>query len=262
MRLLRSELVLHWVSLLLWCLALAAVMVLLLAFYPSVRDNPGLDAIYADLPPSAQALLGGSDLTSPAGYLSTQAYAFFLPVLLLVFGLGRAAASIAGEEEGRTLDLLLAQPVPRWSAYLQKAAAVVVGLVLLGVATWLPLALFGGTVSLDLPVSSALATTVQLTLFAVALSLWAQAISAALGHRGIGLAVVSGYTFLAYLVFGLSDVVPALARLKPLSLWRWYQGNDPLRTGFATAELAVLIGTAVVAVVVGTILFGRRDLHA
>lgn len=43
---------------------------------------------------------------------------------MLVFGLGRGVASLAGEEDERTLDLLLAQPVERWSMYLQKAATI------------------------------------------------------------------------------------------------------------------------------------------
>lgn len=262
MRLLRSELRLRWISLLLWTVAVALVVLLLIAFYPSVRDDPSLNAIYAGLSDSAQGLLGGSDLTSPSGYLSTQLFAFFLPIVLLVFGLARGAASLAGEEEDRTLDLLLAQPVPRWSAYLQKSAALFVGLLLLTLASWLPLVLLGPAVRLDLPWTQTLAVCVQMGLFALALTLWAQAIAAATGRRGVGLAVVSGYAFLAYLVYGLADTVSWLAPIKGLSLWRWYLGNDPLDTGFGAAEILVLLLTSLAALAAGTALFARRDLRA
>ena len=47
MRLLRSELRLRWVSLLLWCVAVLLVMLLIVAFYPSIRDDPSLNSIYA-----------------------------------------------------------------------------------------------------------------------------------------------------------------------------------------------------------------------
>lgn len=262
MRLLRSELRLRWVSLLLWCVAVLLVMLLIVAFYPSIRDDPSLNSIYAGLSESAQGLLGGSDLTSPAGYLSTQVFAFFLPVVLLVFGLARGAASLAGEEEDRTLDLLLAQPVPRWSAYLQKSAALLVGLTVLTLSTWLPLVLLGPAVRLDLPWSSTLAVCVQMGLFCLALSLWAQAISAATGRRGVGLAVVCGYAFVAYLLYGLADAVSWLAPVKGLSLWRWYLGNDPLDNGFGIGEVVVLLLSCVVALAVGSALFARRDLRA
>ena len=121
------------------------------------NDNPASVAsremsrlLYGDLSPSAQALLGGSDLTSPVGYLNTQMFAFFLPAVLIVFGVLRGTAALAGEEQDRTLDLLLAQPVHRGSAYVQKAIAVLLGLALLSLATFVPLVVLNGPVGLDL----------------------------------------------------------------------------------------------------------------
>jgi ABC-2 type transport system permease protein len=261
-RLLRSELRLQRVSLTIWTLSVAALMLLIIAVYPSVRDDPSLNSIYESLGPSAQGLLGGSDLTSPVGYLSTQVFAFFLPIVLLVFGLGRAAASIAGEEEGRTLDLLLAQPVPRWSAYLQKAAALAVGLALLTLASWLPIVALDSAVQFDLPWTQTLAVCVQMGLFVLGLSLAAQAIAAATGRRSIGLAVAAGYAVVSYLVYGLAGSVPALEHVLPLSLWHWYLGNDPLSTGFGSAAVLVLGAVVVVSAAVGVALFDRRDLRA
>ncbi len=262
MSLLWSELRLRRLSLAVWFVAIVLLMLLVVAFYPSVRDNPELNSIYGDLSPSAQGLLGGSDLTSPAGYLSTQVFAFFLPIVVLVFGLSRGAALLAGEEEERTLDLLLAQPVTRTSAYVQKSAALVVGLALLTLASWLPLVTVGRAVGLDLPWTDTLAVCVQMGLFCLALSLWAQAIASATGRRVLGVAVAAAYAFVAYLVYGLAGAVSWLEHLNPLSLWRWYLGNDPLNNGLGWQEVTVLVATSVAAVLVGTILFSRRDLRS
>src|SRR5665811_1899560 len=98
MRLLLSELRLRRVSLVLWVVSVFALLAMVVAFYPQIRSDPSLDSLYANMSPSMQALLGGSDLTSPTGYLNTQVFAFFLPAVLLVFGLGRGSASIASEE--------------------------------------------------------------------------------------------------------------------------------------------------------------------
>jgi beta-exotoxin I transport system permease protein len=261
-RLLSSELRLQRVSLPIWTISVLLLVLMIVAVYPSIRDDPSLNSIYESLGPSAQGLLGGSDLTSPVGYLSTQVFAFFLPIVLLVFGLGRGAASVAGEEEGRTLDLLLAQPVTRRSAYLQKAAAVAVGIGLLTVASWLPIVALNDAVKFDLPVSQTLAVCVQMGLFVLGLSLAAQAIAAVTGRRIIGLAAVAGYGFVSYLVYGLADAVPALKHAEPLSLWRWYLGNDPLATGFGWPELAVLGAVVLLALVAGVLLFERRDLRS
>ena len=159
-----------------------------MAFYPQIRSDPSLNYIYATMSPAVQALLGGSDLTSPAGYLNTQVFAFFLPAVLLVFGLGRGSASIASEEEERTLDLLLAQPVPRWSAYLQKAAAVTIGITALTLATCVVLAGLNTAVKFDLPAANLAAVCLQMGLFALALSLAARGGIAAFPRQRAGTA--------------------------------------------------------------------------
>jgi len=120
-KLLASELRLRRTSLVVWVASVFALVAMITAFYPQIRSDPSLNSIYATMSPAVQALLGGSDLTSPAGYLNTQVFAFFLPAVAA--GL-RARPGFGFDRQrggGKTLDLLLAQPVPRWSAYLQKA---------------------------------------------------------------------------------------------------------------------------------------------
>jgi ABC-2 type transport system permease protein len=262
MSLLMSELRLRWVSVVTWTVAVALLVLLIVGIYPTVKDNPDLNSIYEGMPASAQALLGGSDLTSPVGYLNTQMFAFFLPAVLLVFGISRGAAAIAGEEEDRTLDLLLAQPVTRTGAYLQKALFVAVGVLALTLASWVPIVALNGVVELDLPVADVTAVCLQMGLFVLALALSTQAIAAATGRRMWGTAAVGAYAFVSYLVYGLAATVSWLEPLKPLTLWRWYLDNEPLSTGFGGEELLVLALVSVVAVALGTYAFNRRDLRS
>ena len=262
MSLLISELSLRRTSLLVWSASVAGLVVLIAAFYPQVRNDPSLNALYGNLSPSMQALLGGSDLTSPVGYLNTQLFAFVMPTVLLVFGLSRGAASIAGEEEDRTLDLLLAQPLPRATAYVAKAAALAVGLFALGAATCLPLLALNGAAGFDLPVANLVAICGQLTLMCIVLALAAQAIAAWTGRRAVGVAAVAGYTFLTYVLYGLSGTVTWLVHLRPLTIWRWYLLKDALAEGPGWTEMLVLLGVCVAAATVGSFMFGRRDLRA
>lgn len=259
--LLRSELRLARRSLLLWALSIAALVLLVVAVYPSIRDQSSLNSIYGDLSPAAQTLLGGSDLTSPAGYLSTQLFAFFLPSVLLVFAIGHGASAVAGEEERHTLDLLLAQPMRRRWLYLQKAASVLTGVVLLTVATWVPLVAVDSAVGFRLPVAHLTAACAQLGLFCMALALCAQAIAAVTGRRAIGIAVTTAYTATSYVIYGIGASVHWLADVRPVTLWRWYLSNDPLRTGAGAAELITLCAITVVALAAGAGGFERRDLR-
>jgi ABC-2 type transport system permease protein len=260
--LLRSELRIARWALSLWLLAIAALVALVVLVYPAIRGQSSLDSLYADLSPAAQRLLGGSDLTSAAGYLSTQLFAFFLPAVLLVFAVGRGAGALAGEEERHTLDLILAQPMRRRSLYLQKAASLVIGVGLLTVATWVPLVALDTAADVNLPVRNLTATCLQMGLFCSALGLSAQAIAAAAGRRSVGVAITVAYAATSYVIYGLSASVHWLLKLRPLTLWRWYLSNDPLHSGVGLGEIAVLGGACLVALALGVSGFERRDLRA
>jgi len=117
-------------------------------------------------------------------------------------------------------------------------------------------------VKFDLPAANLAAVCLQMGLFALALSLAAQAIAAATGRRGYGLSVVAGYTFVSYVIYGMSATVTWLQDVRPLMLWRWYLLNDPLVSGFSWPDIAVLIGVCLTALVGGVFFFGRRDLRA
>jgi ABC-2 type transport system permease protein len=260
--LVRSELRLRWRSVLLWSVSTVSLVLLIVGVYPSVRGNTSIDSIYAKLSPTMQALLGGSDLSSPSGYLSTQLFAFFLPAVLLVFAVGRGASAIAGEEEDHTLDLLLAQPISRASAYLQKSAVVVLSTGTLTVASWVPLVALDSAVRFKLPVAHLSAACAQMGLFCCALACIAQAVATALGRRAPGIAVAAGYAVVSYVLYGLSTTVHALGLLRPLLLWRWYLANDSLTTGLGASEVVVLLAASALSIAVGAFAFTRRDLRA
>jgi ABC-type transport system involved in multi-copper enzyme maturation permease subunit len=59
----------------------------------------------------------------------------------------------------------------------------------------------------------------------------------------------------------LSKVVEALRPLRPFTVWRWYDGHQPLTDGIDPVGMSVLIVLAVIFIVIGTITFERRDVR-
>ena len=103
-------------SLVWWGLGVVGFVALYAAIYPTVRDLPDIDDLLDSYPEALRAFIGASgdlDLSTPEGYLKTEAFSFLLPLLFLIFGIGAGAAAIAGEEEHGTMELLLAQPLSR-----------------------------------------------------------------------------------------------------------------------------------------------------
>lgn len=263
MRILSNEVRLHWRSLLAWTVSVVLVVAFVDLFYPSIGSNSGYDEILQNMPPELQALFGGVSMGTPMGYLSVELYSFFLPAILIAYAVGRGAACVAGEEEGHTLDLLLAQPVSRASAYGQKAVAVVLGVVLLSAASWLTTAALRGPSDMaDLSLAGVAAVTVQQGLLALTFGAVALAVAVAAGSRSLGLAVAGAYAFLGYLVEGLGKSVDWLGQLRPLSPWHWYSASEPLQTGLSGLDVGVALGLTLVVAAVGMVLFQRRDLRA
>ena len=188
-------------SLLWWTLGLAALVLLNVAFYPSVRDDEALSDYAKDLPESVRALFAGGelDLTSPAGYLNSQIFALTAPLVLLIFAIGAGAGVVAGEEERGALDLVLAHPVRRRDYVAQRflgLATLILALTAVLLATvWLGSLL----VDLEIGFDRVLAASVSVGLLALL-------------YCGVALAVGS--------------LAPGRSRSPPPRASRWRRGSS------------------------------------
>ena len=90
----------------------------------------------------------------------------------------------------------------------------------------------------------------------------ALAVSAATGNRGAAIGLAVGLMVAMYLVDALAAVVDSLGVVRPLSLFRYYMGGDPLRNGISIPDAGVLAAVTVAFVALALVLFERRDLAA
>lgn len=111
-------------------------------------------------------------------------FAFTVPALLLVFGIGMGARTIAREEERGTVDLLLSLPVTRRRVLLEKAAGG--ACVLFGLGAVLFLALLAGSTAVDMEIAAARLAEISLAtvLLVPPFAALALAVSCAIGARG------------------------------------------------------------------------------
>jgi ABC-2 type transport system permease protein len=249
-------------ALLAWWLGVAALVAVTVAFYPTVADNEELDELWEDLPESLQVLFGATDLTSPVGYLQSQLFAATLPVVLLVWAIGRANAAVAREEREHTLDLVLSAPISRRSFGLQKVLAIAALLAALLTAVLLPIVTLAPIVDLDIGAGKLVAGTMQLGLLLFFFAGLTYAVSSALGRQGVAVGVTAAVATSAYLLDSLGKLVDWLDPLRVLSPFYWYTGGDPLGNGPDWRGASALLVAAALLVGLGTLAFERRDLSA
>lgn len=252
-------------SLLWWSAGLVGLVAMMMAVYPSVRDNPALNKLVQDYPEALKAFIafGGSvDYVSGAGYLGSELFSFMVPLLFAIAAIGSGAGAIAGEEERGTLELLLSQPVTRRSVATQKLAAMAAEVGALIVVLWL--VLWAGVVLTGMDISGWELLAASLTAGALGLAFGAIAflVGAATGRKALAIGLAAAAAVASYLVNALAALVSALEPLQKLSPFYHYAIGDPLRQGIAPSHLLVLFGVAAVAAVCGVVAFDRRDLHA
>lgn len=245
-----------------WGIGLAGLAAMYAAFYPSVRDSaPDLRRYLENLPEAFKNLIGG-DFTSPAGYLRSETFSTLGPILFLVFAIGAGSRAIAGEEEGRTLDLLLSTPIRRRQVLFDKWISMAVSALGLAAVLGLATAVVGPLFELRVPIVDLVSACLMLYLLELAFGTIALAVGCFTGRRGLANGMTGALATIAYVLNVLAPAVAALAPLRPLSPFRWYLEPDPLVDGVTAVNVAVFVGITAVAYVAAWFSFERRDLRA
>lgn len=246
-----------------WGLGLAATAVMYAAFYPSVVKNANALTSYLKTFPEGlqRAFFGsGADFFTPGGYLQTQLFGFFAPLLLLVFTIGAGARAIAGEEERRSLDLLLSTPISRRRVVIDKAIALAAGVGLLSLVLWLALVLFGPPFDLTPGIANVGAAIAMQLLLALAFGMIALAAGCRSGRRGRAIALAGGLAGGMWMLDVLAPTMDAVAWLQRLSLFYYYDENVPVKHGLDLVDVVVLAAIASIAFATAIRTFERRDL--
>jgi len=236
-------------------LALAVMAALDLFIWPAYRDQ----LQNFEMPAALEGFLGGLSISTPAGFLTSE-YFSWIPILLIVYAVIQGTAAIAGEESSGTIDLLLAQPVSRQLMVTEKAAAAVIGSVLIvafgvaGFAVTLPL------VNIDISfahIAVACANLLPITLLFFAISLWLGAVAP---NRALASAVVIGLATAFYFFNMLASAVSSLDWLNYATPFYYYGDGPPLAKGIVWWHVGLLLGVALLFFAATLRSFAMRDV--
>ena len=154
----------------------------------------------------------------------------------------QGTGAIAGEESSGTMDLLLAQPVTRRDAVLQKATAGVLSLIAIiaiGYLGWLISIPF---VDIEVSLWDVFLGNVNLlpiSLLFFALSLYAGAV---LPTRSAAVGLVVGLAVAAYFAQTVAAIVDGLSWIEYLTPFYYYGAGAPLVDGMNWWHIALLLG--------------------
>ena len=251
-------------ALIAWSLSLVLLVAMYVAIWPSLRSQPSMSDFLNQMPKAMRSLFAasGADMSTPVGYVQVELLAFMGPLLLIIYAVTAGAGAIAGEEDRRTLDLLLANPVSRTRIVLEKLGAMTAGTALLGAVTAVALLGEGHLAGMRLPVGGVVAAMTHMALLALVFGTLALATGAATGHPAVSRALPAVLAVVAYIVNGLAPVVSWLGPAQKFSPFYQYSGHDPLRHGLSVTAVLVAVTTILVLAATAAAVFRRRDVAA
>ena len=247
-----------------WAAAFAGLIALYAVIWPSVRGNTSWRNLFDTLPPTYRALFTASgtiDLSTAGGYLGVELMGFMGPALIAVYAITAGSAAIAGEEDRGGLEVTLSAPVSRTRVFVQRFAALVIGIATLIIATGVVLWIFSVVLGMGLGLDAIASAAAALGIFGLFAGAVAIAVGAATGSPAVARGVAALAVVASYLINALAQVTSTLRPARPISPYYLVLGNEPLAHGLRlTGAVSVLVAAAVIAAA-GGILFARRDLN-
>ncbi len=251
-------------SLLLYVIGLGLLVGITVGVYPTVREGADtFTQLIESMPQGLMSMFGSSDaaeLLSPSGFVNSRVNASIGAIVLTVFAISLGTAAIAGEEDRRTMDLILSTPTPRRVIVLSRFAAMVTMVSIVAVAILLVMVVANPIVDLGFSIGNMVASNFQLALLALVFGALALAVGGLTGRRGVTIGLASGVTVATFFINGLAELVDWLQGPQKLTPFYWLQRANPLSNGLSLEDTLIML------IVIGALLgiavwgFERRDV--
>ena len=258
--LLVKELRMHRGGIIGWTVGLGLWGLLATLLFPSIADQfAGME-----FPEFYEAFGPIGAIGEMSGYLSLEVFNIAVPIGLGIYALVLGTATLAGEEEQGTLELLLALPIPRGQLVLAKMLAMMVSLAMIAVglclATWVGTLIVRGESEVNVGAIDLARVALQSWLLVVALAALSLFLGAYLPTRRHASMVGGIILAVSYLLNSLAGVTDELEPYRFLSLSSYYDPETLMTSGLAWQDTLVLVGVIVVFLVLALLSFERRNV--
>jgi len=210
--------------------------------------------------PEALSNVYGMNNGTAEGLAMSGIFFVMAPLVLLSYAIGLGSSAAVGEEESRSLPILLSSPLRRRTILVSKSAVVLLGVLVTVLLTWLGVVSLAALVGMDLSEQNVTGASIQLLGMVILFGALSLGLSAWRGSSGLGIGVAAGLAVLSYFVTTLLPVVEELADVARLTPWWLFSGADPLTNGVDVVLLGIALLLAAALFGVGAYTLDRRDL--
>jgi len=246
-----------------WGIGLAALAIMMGSLYDMMGSNELMDVMdaYAATMPEFAELFNLGAMNSPIGWLDVE-YFSFVPLIIGLFATGAGASLLARDEEGGTLDLILAHPVSRtglfWGRFLANTMVIIILLLISWVSLLLPMTWSEGFSIPAFELLLPFASLFGILLFFMTLSLLFSMLMPARRMASMLAGILVGASFFITMLSGVVDELERAADFSPLT---YLETSMAIEDGLNLTWFGIFIAIDLVLVLISWQLFQRRDVR-
>jgi len=244
-----------------WGIGLAVLALMMGSLFDMIASSGDLMEAYVEALPEIAELFDMASMNTPIGWLDVE-YFSFVPLIIGLFVTGAGASLLARDEEGGTLDLILAHPVSRtvlfWGRFLANTLVIIILLLI----SWASLLLtMTWSENFTIPAFELLLPFVSL--FGILMSFMTLALlfSMLLPARRMASMLTSMLVVASFFITLLSGVVDELERAADFSPLTYMETATAIEDGLNLTWFGVFIAIDLILVLISWQLFQRRDVR-
>lgn len=254
------------IALLWWTIGSIIMTLIIVTLYPSIRDQAAqMNQVINQLPEGLREMKAGAsgavDVGDPLEFLNSQLFYATLPIMWIILAVTRGGSILGREEQDKTLEVLLAQPVSRSRFIVAKAVALSVEMLIVGGATLAVLLATAPVFELHVATARLFMAALYTALFCLSFGYIAFALQAAssLTRKGsTAIAVLLGFG--GYILTSLSGLTDWLATPVKLFPYHYFKPLDALQGHTPRGLVIYLAIVYILGTFISVVGFRKRDI--
>jgi ABC-2 type transport system permease protein len=244
-----------------WGIGLAALALMMGSLFDMIASSGDLMEAYVEALPEFAELFDFGAMNTPIGWLDVE-YFSFVPLIIGLFATGVGASLLARDEEGGTLDLILAHPVSRTGLFWGRFLASTLVIIILLLISWASLLLsMTWSENFTIPAFDLLLPFVSLFGILMFFMTLALLFSMLLPARSMASMIAGMLVAASFFITLLSGVVEELERAADFSPLTYLETATAIKDGLNLTWLGVFLTIDLVLALISWQLFQRRDIR-
>ena len=248
---------------LVYTLAGIGFLLLYISLFPSIKaQSASLEQLLKAYPDSLMKAfnIDLANYVTIGGYISSEMFSFIWPLILFFMVIGYAGGELAGEVRERTIEVTLSQPVSRLKIYFGKYLCGLFLLAAFNFLTILSIPLLLAAFNIDYQFSPFLHMSILGLIFGLAVYSFAFFLSAIFYDKGKVYFISGGLLVVMYVFNIIASLKENLKDFHYLSFFYYFNANNALlHSHIDHLAYWVFLGVTVASVILGAIIFQKRD---